>query len=154
MKVYFEHYRVHNNVDCTRGKPEAGCLQRWYRSRKAREARRIWVPRATGGATVCTIVLDNGQEVSGTAFCSMSDIFCYKVGRNLSYARAISRALAILDKGVANPKNKINIIFDKEDSVYIAAALKSALQSSALTDEAKAKIKEAYGRAVVAQPRD
>ena len=49
-------------------------------------------PLPRGGLTVCTIRDDNGIILSADiALCSMSDNFCYKTGRQISYERAMSK---------------------------------------------------------------
>jgi len=154
MKVEFEHYRVHCNVDCCKGKPEPGYLQRYYRGgRKGEELFYRWAPRSKGGATVCTVTLESGEQFSGTAFCSMGDTFCYSTGREIALKRAMRRLLDAVDLGVLPTlAGKISIVASVEDAPYLAAALKSALGEITLTKETKTKLRGVYERLKVFKP--
>lgn len=152
MKIEFEHYRVHNSIECCKGRPDPRHLQRYYRGgRKGYKSLYKWSPRSKGGATVCTVTFKNGVQFSGTAYCSMGDTFCYQVGRDIALGRAMTKALEALDGGLPF-QGKTNIVVRDEDAPYLAAALKSALGEVSLTKETRAKLREVYGRVKVFKP--
>lgn len=49
---------------------------------------RQFKPFPRGGMTECVIYDTVGNRYRGTAYCSLSDNFCYKTGRELAYERA------------------------------------------------------------------
>jgi hypothetical protein len=52
----------------------------------------IWTPHPRGGVTKVFIEDENGDvQASGTAFCSMADNFCRKIGRKIATGRALKR---------------------------------------------------------------
>lgn len=100
MKIKYRHYRVpqaYAKHVKKAGPPKNIDLQPYSRSsgfymhvntRLAEEAK----PMTKGGMTVCTITEDGEYGVfvlaTGVARCSMSDVFSYKVGRELALERA------------------------------------------------------------------
>jgi hypothetical protein len=88
----FEHYRVFPWYSLTEGKPTELSLGRYSR-------RFGWIknqsffagvkPNSKGGKTVCIVLNTFGSEIFRTeAYCSMSDNFCYLVGRKIALGRA------------------------------------------------------------------
>jgi len=53
-----------------------------------RKSRPAFRPYPKGGGVVCKLWADDVLVGEGVATCSMSDNFCYKVGRNIAYTRA------------------------------------------------------------------
>lgn len=77
-EVVFNHYRVH---------VRSGELGRYFRGRDERAV------ATKGGQTFC-IIRRNGQEVIGIALCSHRDNFSYRLGREISFGRALKEAVA------------------------------------------------------------
>ena len=90
MRISFRHYRVPMNRAKESGQPDVSDLFLYRRG----EGRFVdnnykWTkPAVRGGATRCTIYLDEYTVIRGVAFCSYSDNFCYKTGRRVAFARA------------------------------------------------------------------
>jgi len=93
MKITYEHYRVSDFFNVTRanrGKPSKLNLTRCFRKRGRTHPSvylNRWFPR--GGKTVCIIWNDRDRAIAiGEATCSMSDNFCYRIGREIALGRA------------------------------------------------------------------
>jgi hypothetical protein len=52
---------------------------------------KTFVPSCKGGLTICRLVLDNGDEIIGTAHCNLVDNFNYRLGRKIAHGRALKR---------------------------------------------------------------
>ena len=81
--VVYEHYRI-NKV--------AGLLLRYMRGHnKEGEKLSNWMPDERGGKTVCFILSENRKDILayGYADCSLKDAFNYRLGRQISYGRAM-----------------------------------------------------------------
>lgn len=90
MKATFEHYRVVSRE----GLPTKGATFTAHRYSK-KVVHPPWdeqVPYTKGGLTVCTLYVDGKAIATGTAICSMSDNFSYKIGRRISRGRALKQA--------------------------------------------------------------
>lgn len=96
MKVTYEHYRVSDIAALEyplRGKPKINDVHAYSRKigfldRALQDLECKPLPR--GGLTVCTIFLDDeDRTVSGDAYCSLADNFNYRIGRRISYGRAM-----------------------------------------------------------------
>lgn len=101
VKTLYEHYRVpycswdrgwHNldandirKADNATHKP----LDKWLFRYEQHDKR--FYPRLRGGMTTCTLVLSNNKPIVGTAYCSMSDNFCYRTGRQIALERALKQ---------------------------------------------------------------
>lgn len=71
--------------DMVTGKPDDIVLSRYYRSRT-----NDFVPDSTGGKTEVTVQnVETGEEFTGVAYCSMTEQFCYKTGRDIALERAL-----------------------------------------------------------------
>lgn len=102
VKTFYEHYRVPEwdwgfdrvdigdlfDMDKANHKP----LDKWLFRYKQNE--KPFVVRVRGGKTTCTLVLSNGESIVGTSYCSMSDNFCYKTGRDIARERAMKQYVA------------------------------------------------------------
>lgn len=75
-KVYYKHYRYQ----------ELPVLLdlRYYNRRKSE-----WQPSTKGGKTECHLVLEDDTEIVVDAECSLKDNFCYRIGRLISFGRAM-----------------------------------------------------------------
>ena len=83
LKIEFAHYRVPKTKGALKGEPPLFSLYRYYRDNDK------MTPNEKGGQTVCYIInADNEIIAHGTATCSMSDNFCYRIGREIAYGRA------------------------------------------------------------------
>jgi hypothetical protein len=96
VKTLYEHWRVPEypwqitdyaigemfKADRAQCEPQENWLYRYESHNK------YFTPKQTGGKTVCTLVLSNGESIVGTAYCSMSDNFCYRTGRQIALERA------------------------------------------------------------------
>ena len=101
MKVEFSHYRIANKKGLSRkGAPSSDWLMRYGKGSGFYSYNNIIkqkLPFPRGGKTVCVITLDDGAQFRGTAVCSMSDAFSYKIGRAISHGRAVK---AVFDNGL------------------------------------------------------
>lgn len=150
MKVFYKHYRVPSYVTGLRGQPENKHLFGYSRAKK----RKSFTPASTGGATECTIALDNGAVFKGVAFCSYSDPFCYKTGREIAYERAVNAALETGEQGFVASKNEYVMRIPKSAAPYIAAGLKSLMSDKHYTSEYRARLGEALKDVQVAKFQD
>ena len=150
MKVYYKHYRVPSYVTGLRGQPANGHLFGYSRARKRKSFR----PASTGGATECTIVLDNGAAFNGIAYCSYSDPFCYKTGREIAYERAVKMALETGEQGFVASKDEYVMRIPKGAAPYIAAGLQSLMSDKHYTREYRARLGEALSDVKVAKFQD
>ena len=73
-KVWYKHYRY------LRQDPE------WVKPYS--RGRTDWTPTCKGGATICTILDENGNTFCQQADCSKKDAFVYKTGRQIALGRA------------------------------------------------------------------
>lgn len=84
-KVYYKHYRWEycgdNNYVIA---PYSRTLKQFY-------------PESNGGETECHLVLQDNSEIIGIAECSLKDNFNYKIGRAISYGRAMKKYHEWLD---------------------------------------------------------
>lgn len=110
-KVTYEHWRPAQAGD--------GTAYRYFIGRSK------WKPNSRGGFTTCRIEVsfDNREYiVVGRADCSKKDAFCYRIGRAISYGRALKSLIRImnndgyLDKlpdamfGDKKPKSAENVV--------------------------------------------
>ena len=88
--IQFEYYRIPEDLylQLSKGRPRWINLHRYFRG-DGFAVNKSYAPLSKGGATSCTITaLDNTQKWSATAYCSYSDNFCYKIGREIALGRA------------------------------------------------------------------
>ena len=99
MKVEFRHYRIVDKKRLPRkGAPSSDWLMRYGKANGFfSDPHYTRHPFARGGKTVCVITLDDGAQFRGTAVCSMSDAFSYKIGRAISHGRAVK---AVFNNGL------------------------------------------------------
>jgi len=97
MKIQYKFYRLPDNKSRdypTTGKPQKDHLKRYYRRKN--EDGIHWSnfdltrPTTKGGAVYC-IVEDEFIKLITVAYCSMSDNFCYKIGKDIAYNRAMNQ---------------------------------------------------------------
>ena len=87
-RINFEYYRVPRFREVpTKGRPADCILLRYFRG-EGFQTTPAKGARPKGGATVCNITA-NGKQWSARAYCSHSDNFCYKRGRDISLGRAL-----------------------------------------------------------------
>ena len=84
IRIEYSHYRVPRNRDTSKGEPPLCSLYKYYRGYKMK-------PNEKGGKTVCRIYHGDELVSIGTATCSMSDNFCYRIGREIAYGRACKK---------------------------------------------------------------
>jgi hypothetical protein len=96
MKIYIEHYRipdVYVNLFYEKsGPPDNILLERYSRGFGWKDKPHTWKfmsPCTKGGMTIARTEI-NGEIYIGKAFCSMSDVFCYKTGRELAVQRLMN----------------------------------------------------------------
>lgn len=89
LRVTYDYFRVPESVMHSKttiikprykGKPE--------HAMPYRKSKPPFKPYPKGGAVVCKLWAENTLVGVGISECSMSDNFCYKVGRNIAYTRA------------------------------------------------------------------
>jgi len=91
MKLITEYYRVPAGLVV----PEKGQATEYYWKRYKRKfgfdtlhgTLQDWPAGSKGGKTVCRAILDDGTEYVAEAYCSFSDNFCYKRGRQIAMGR-------------------------------------------------------------------
>lgn len=91
VEVKFEHYRVPENTSYMqkKGAPNYMALAAYSRGDGFVNDHLSEVkPYPRGGLTICTVE-KGGVGGTGDATCSMSDSFCYRVGRAIAFGRAI-----------------------------------------------------------------
>ncbi len=91
-RINFEYYRVPSFVEAPKkGRPKTEHMKRYGRGEGfllADPHNVLRKPSSKGGATVCNITA-NGKQWTACAFCSHSDNFSYKLGRDISLGRAM-----------------------------------------------------------------
>ena len=93
MKMEFEYFRVPETITKPppKGRPHRDWLHRYFRGEGW--ARIAFVnrvgPNAKGGATICIMTAKDGSVWTATAYCSHSDNFSYRRGRDISLGRAM-----------------------------------------------------------------
>lgn len=102
-KVKFQHFRVRPDSDQKKGEPKHIELYSQKDGRFIMPFDEDPCPR--GGATVCYIQLGDGVVVAGKAMCSMSDHFCYRTGREISFRRAYN----VLDASARVALDRMNL---------------------------------------------
>lgn len=86
VKIEYAHYRVPRNRGSAKGEPPFFSLYRYYRDKDKMK------PNEKGGKTICYIRDPNGNNIAvGEATCSMSDNFCYRIGREIALGRALKK---------------------------------------------------------------
>lgn len=89
VRVTYDYYRVPEHImnpSTTLIKPQhKGQPQHAMRYKKSNPS---FKPYPKGGGVVCKLWMGDVLVGQGLAVCSMSDNFCYKVGRNIAYTRA------------------------------------------------------------------
>jgi len=90
MKKRFEYYRVPSTYRVpNKGRPSVIDLHRYERGKGfLMDLFNIGSPRSKGGCTICDLTI-NGNTYTARAFCSHSDNFCYRRGRDISLGRAM-----------------------------------------------------------------
>ena len=99
MKIRYFHSRVPDDVfenlkhveQIPKGKPPLIILSAYNRKRGKfinPYEREYCKPASRGGMTECVIYDESGNRYEGTAYCSLSDNFNYKVGREIAFQRA------------------------------------------------------------------
>ena len=84
MRVTYKHYRVDR---------ETGDLLHYQRPHTKTNGVRVkpkFKPAERGGLTTCTLI-DGETATVGHATCSEKDAFCYRIGREIAYGRALKR---------------------------------------------------------------
>lgn len=108
MDVYFQHYRIPEmyldkdflrTVDALhRAKPTPQLLFRYSPHHSEFIDGGFFpsdcTPAVRGGMTRCILVDEDGSEYVGTATCSLHDNFCYRIGREIAYGRAMAKVEA------------------------------------------------------------
>ena len=86
----FDHYRVPSHrAESKKGKPKR---YYWYkRGRGFENPALITDPHPKGGRIECYLYKDDVMISTGTAVCSMSDNFCYRIGREIALGRALKK---------------------------------------------------------------
>lgn len=101
MKFRYLHYRVPEHLariyDKDKGEPRDTMIVRYSRSVGWMERTAFYLskwprPWPKGGATVCILEVGDDKFVGWTV-CSMSDNFCYAVGRDIAQGRALKKWL-------------------------------------------------------------
>lgn len=106
MRIKYSYYRVPEVPFLkfsSKGRPNTGLLYEYRRDIGFLEFGGNTKPYAKGGYVLCTLYSgnDGSWAITGTALCSMSDTFSYKIGRELSLLRATNLGLGHeLDSGV------------------------------------------------------
>lgn len=125
MKIKFEHQRVPDLPfirQTTKGRPNPAMLYDYQRGSGFLEWTEI-KPYAKGGA-VCCVLTGEWWLLAGIAVCSMSDIFSYQTGRELSLLRATNLGLGHeLDIGVMYQLQKWEKKLDDEKIFYLNLCL-------------------------------
>ena len=90
MKMSFEYYRVPGAYTVPpKGRPSVICLHKYERGKGfVMDMFDANPPRSKGGCTICDINI-NGNTYTARAYCSHSDNFSYKLGRDISLGRAM-----------------------------------------------------------------
>ena len=92
MKMEFEYYRIPDTITKPppKGRPHRDWLHLYIRGGgwQTLVFASTIKPNSKGGCTVCKITI-NGNTYTERAYCSHSDNFCYKRGRDISLGRAI-----------------------------------------------------------------
>lgn len=91
-KVHFEYRRIpmtwEFDVPC-KGRPASKHLFPYVRGDGFLNNNDIKIPPLSkGGKVVCTITAKDEEQYIGEAYCSCSENFCYKMGRDISLGRA------------------------------------------------------------------
>jgi hypothetical protein len=97
VKTLYEHYRVPLwpfELPETEGKYESLAYKEKNRPDERMLIRyeqhtRRFEPSIRGGKTICKLVLSNDDAIEGVAYCSMSDSFVYRTGREIARQRAM-----------------------------------------------------------------
>lgn len=108
IKVQYEHYRVDSSDYTARfhkkGRPKIKWLRRYYK------IKHNWCPYSRGGKTIAIVYTgDKKLEASrvvaiGTALCSMSDTFCYEIGRDIALTRALKSLQGKMNDKIGDKK--------------------------------------------------
>ena len=72
VQFHYMHYRY----------DKRGMLRRYYRGKSP------WTPMGKGGLTICVVTTGTGLIGVGEGACSLSDAFCYRVGREIAREKA------------------------------------------------------------------
>lgn len=114
MRIKYSYYRVPEVPFLrfsSKGRPNPGLLYEYRRDLGFIELSSRTKPYAKGGYVLCTLFgdTDGSWAITGTALCSMSDTFSYKIGRELSLLRATNLGLGHeLDIGIMYQMDAIN----------------------------------------------
>ena len=90
-KVQYKYYRIPyvSTINIPeKGRPHSVHLHHYVRGEGFASISGRMSPRSKGGKVICTITTKDGEEHAGEAYCSCSDNFCYKLGREISLGRA------------------------------------------------------------------
>jgi len=91
-QVYLVYFRVPQNpnvpITKQKGQPRPEQLRAYKRGNAWFE------PAPRGGKAVAVIKLPDGAVINGESFCSLTEIFSYKIGRAIALGRAIKQYLA------------------------------------------------------------